>query len=284
MMKFISRRLGRGWRGPVRGLVILLALAWSVGPLLFLAITSLRPAHDFLDIPPRLIPQSMTLDNFRVAIGDFDAFSAALNSLEVAGSVTVLSVVIGVLAGFGLSHLRIRPRVVATVIGLLLLIRFYPRVATLIPWFLSVRLFDKLDTTLAIILGHIGITVPFATWLLYTVFRQLPPEFDEAAVVDGASLWQRLTRVHMPLAAPGIASVAILTAILSWNEFLVATSTTRSDAKVLSITVASFITDKGVLWGPMAAMALMIMIPAAVFALFAQRRLVAGLSVGGVKG
>jgi multiple sugar transport system permease protein len=107
---------------------------------------------------------------------------------------------------------------------------------------------------------------------------------EEAAMIDGANVWQRFWHVVLPIAAPGVASAAIFTAFLSWNEFLIASSVARQDAKVLSIAVAGFITDKGVLWGPMSAMSAVIMLPMIAFALIVQRYLVRGLTMGAIKG
>lgn len=268
----------------IRWVIIAMALAWALIPLFFLALTSLKPANAFLEIPPRLLPSSVTLDNFRIAFNDFDALRVATNSLVVTAAVIAVSLLFGVPGGYALHRLSVSPRVVIFFVGVLLFVRFYPRIASIVPWFLAMRELGQLDTRLAIILGHLGLTLPLTTWLMHTSFRQVPSEFDEAAIVDGAGLWQRLVRVQIPLVAPGIAAAAILSAFLSWNEFLIAASTTREGAKVLSVTVAAFITDKGVLWGPMAAIAALIIIPPLAFALIAQKNLVRGLTGGGVKG
>jgi len=267
-----------------RVIVIVAALIWALAPIAFLLLTSIKPADAFLEIPPRLLPSSVTLDNFYEAFNKFDALRVAGNSLFVTSSVVVLSVLIGVPGGYALHRLKVSVKVVSLIIALLLFIRFYPRIASVVPWFLTVREIGQLDTTLAIVLAHIGFTVPLTTWLMHTAFRQVPPEFDEAATIDGASVWQRLVRVQIPMVVPAIAAAAILSAFLSWNEFLVASSTTREAAKVLPITVAGFVTDKGVLWGPMAAIAILIILPPLIFALSSQKYLVRGLTGGGLKG
>lgn len=267
-----------------RLVVIVGALIWALVPIAFLFMTSIKPADSFLEIPPRLLPSSITLDNFYEAFNTFDALRVSVNTLTVTGAVTILSVLIGVPGGYALHQLKISPKLVSLVIALLLFIRFYPRIASIVPWFLSIREIDQLDTTFAIVLGHLGFTVPLTTWLMHTAFRQVPPEFDEAATIDGANVWQRLVRVQIPLAVPAIAAAAVLCAFLSWNEFLVASSTTREAAKVLSITTAGFVTDKGVLWGPMAAIAILIILPPLIFALGSQKYLVRGLTGGGLKG
>ncbi len=121
-------------------------------------------------------------------------------------------------------------------------------------------------------------------WLMLIVFNELPKEVEEAAIVDGASPWQRFWHVVLPMTAPGVASAAILTAFLSWNEFLIAASVARRKAMVLSIAVASFVTDKGILWGQMSAMSVVMIVPMLLFALFVQRYLIRGITLGAVKG
>ncbi|MCP4367887.1 MAG: carbohydrate ABC transporter permease, partial [Deltaproteobacteria bacterium] len=155
---------------------------------------------------------------------------------------------------------------------------------TVIPYFLIMRQFKLLDTVWAIIIGHLGITIPFVTWLMLIVFNELPKGIEEAAVVDGANPWQRFWHVVLPMTAPGVASAAILTAFLSWNEFLIAASVARRKASVLSIAVASFVTDKGILWGQMSAMSVVMIVPMILFALFVQRYLIRGITLGAVKG
>ena len=175
--------------------------------------------------------------------------------------------------------------VVATFV--FLFIGFYPGAATVIPFFLVMRQFDLLDTVWAIVIGHLGITIPFVTWLMLVVFQDLPHEIEEAAIVDGASVWQRFWRVVLPIVMPVMPSVsaaAILTAFLSWNEFLIASSVARRKASVLSIAVARVVSDKGIQWGPMAAMSVVMIVPMIIFALFAQKYLIKGIAFGAVKG
>jgi multiple sugar transport system permease protein len=192
--------------------------------------------------------------------------------------------VVSTLAAYGLARMGLRARWISLVIFVFLFIRFYPRITTVIPYFLVMRQFSLLDTVWAIAIGHLGITIPFVTWLMLIVFQDLPIEVEEAAMVDGAGPWQRFWTVALPMAAPGVASAAILTAFLSWNEFLIASSVAKRQAQVLSIAVASFVTDKGVQWGPMAATAVVMIVPMILFALFVQRYLVRGITLGAVKG
>ena len=262
--------------------VLLVALVIVLFPLAFLFVTSLRPDRDFLS--GSLIPSSFTLDHYRVAFAEQGVAHIFMNSVKVTAATTIISVIAGTMAAYALARIRISQHLVSFIMFSFIFIRFYPRIATVVPWFLIARKFNLLDTVTAVVLGHLGITVPFVTWLMYIMFKDLPPELEEAAAVDGAPLFKRFWHVVLPISAPGMVSAAIFTAFLSWNEFLIASSVTREGAKVLPVAVAGFVTDKGVQWGPMAAMSVVIVIPMMVFALVAQRYLVKGLTLGAVKG
>jgi multiple sugar transport system permease protein len=120
-------------------------------------------------------------------------------------------------------------------------------------------------------------------WLVLGFLQELPKELEEQAMIDGCSLWQRFRLIVLPLSGPVIVTAAVLTAILSWNEFLMASAVAPNAAKTLPVRIASFITDKGIQWGPMSAMATVIVAPVMLFALIMQRWLVRGLTLGAVK-
>lgn len=268
----------------VRSVLLTIAVLVVVIPLGYLALNSVKLPRDFLTTPPTIIPNLITFEHFSAILSDPEFVHRFLNTFQVTAATTVISVAAGTLAAYGLARLRISPKAMTVVLFIFLFIRFYPRVTTVIPFFLLIRTFGLLDSPWAIVLGHLGITVPFVAWLMLIVFRGLPYELEEAAMVDGASVPQRFWHIALPLAAPGIVTAAIFTAFFSWNEFLIASSVARSDGAVLSMTVASFVTDKGIYWGPMSATSLVMIVPMLVFALVVQRFLVRGLTLGAVKG
>jgi multiple sugar transport system permease protein len=271
------RRIGRG-------VALSAALFFALAPLAYLFLTSVRPSADFLSIPPTLVPDQITWENFHAALFERNAFKQTRNSVVVASVTTVVSMVLGTLAGFGLARLRLRTSVVGALVFLFLFIRFYPRITTVIPWFLLMRDLGLIDTVWAIILGHLSITVPFVAWIMMTVIRALPPDLEEAGMVDGCSPLQRLWHIVLPLTMPALASAGILSAFLSWNEFLIAVSLARGDAAVLSMAVAGYVTDRGIYWGPMSATAVLMVLPMILVALFFQRYLIRGLTIGAVRG
>ena len=253
-------------------------------PLAYLVINSIKLESEMYTIPPIIIPTRITFEHFQIAFSNPRTIRFISNSLIVASVTTAVTVVLSTLAAYGLARLGLRARWLAAILFIFLFIRFYPRITTVIPYFLFMRELSLLDTVWAIIIGHLGITIPFVTWLMLIIFQDLPPEVEEAAMVDGAPAWQRFWRIALPMAAPGVAAAAILTAFLSWNEFLIASSVAKRQAQVLSIAVAGFVTDRGVQWGPMAATAVIMIVPMILFALFVQRYLVHGITLGAVKG
>ncbi len=268
----------------LRVLALAIAISAVLIPLAYLVLNSLKLQREMYTIPPIIIPSRITFEHFQAAFDNPRTVRFLTNSLIVTSVTTGITVVVSTLAAYGLARLGLRARYLSLIVFIFLFIRFYPRITTVIPYFLVMREFGLLDTVWAIIIGHLGITIPFVTWLMLIVFQDLPREVEEAAMVDGANPLQRFWRVALPMAAPGVASAAILTAFLSWNEFLIASSVAKRQAQVMSIAVAGFVTDRGVQWGPMAAMAVIMIVPMILFALFVQRYLIRGITLGAVKG
>lgn len=263
------------------GVVIVIVLVWSI-PFASLIAASFKNPADFFS--PAFFSSNPTWSNFNEVFGDPKTFVMLRNSLIVVTLVTVISVVFGTLCGYGLARLGLSPWVVGLAVFLLMFFRFYPRIAMVIPFFVMMRDAGLFDTPIAVVLGHLGITIPFVTWLMLIAFRGVPHEMDEAGAIDGASVPQRFFHLILPVVGSSMATAAVLTAVLSWNEFLIAQSLTRSENPVLSTGVASFITDAGVQLGPMAALSIVICLPIVVFALLMQRHFVAGMTMGAVKG
>jgi len=266
------------------GFILCIACLVVLIPLAYLVINSVKLPREFLTVPPTILPSAVTFEHYRDLFEDSKTLRHFRNSFTVTLWTTGITIICGTLAAYGLARMRLAAKILAGVTFVFLFIRFYPRVTTVIPYFLVMRELDLLDTVWAIIIGQLGITIPFVTWLMLVVFQDLPREIEEAAVVDGASVWQRFWRVVLPIVMPSVSAAAILTAFLSWNEFLIASSVARRKASVLSIAVAGFVSDKGIQWGPMAAMSVVMILPMIVFALFAQKYLIRGITFGAVKG
>jgi multiple sugar transport system permease protein len=269
----------------LRAIVVTLALIAVVVPFLYLFLNSLKIEREFRAIPAVIIPSVITFQYYGEIFGSGGSVGRYLaNSVIVAVCVVAVSVFTGSLAAFGLSRLRRAYRFAALAVYLILLVRFYPKVVMLIPYFILMRDLHLLDTLAAVIIAHASIGIPFVVWLLIGFYDEIPVELEESAMLDGAGAWMRFTRVLLPIVLPGIATAAIMTAVLSWNEFLITSSVVSINAKTLPVLVSSFISDKGINWGPMAATSTIIIVPMFLFVLFTQKYLIRGLTFGAVKG
>jgi multiple sugar transport system permease protein len=254
-------------------------------PFAFLFLNSFKPPNEFLATPIQIIPSHFTLEHYeRVFDSHEDTIHYLKNSLVITTGTTLFSLLIGSLAAYSLARLKLPFHLASIIAFAFLVVRFYPKITVALPYFILMRDLDLLDTRWAVIIAHVSLTLPFTVWLMLTFFSDLPKELEQSAMLDGCNPWQRFTKIILPLTAPALVAAAILTALLSWNEFLLAATVAPADAKTLPVRISAFITDKGVLWGPMSAMSTVIVIPMMMFALFAQRYLVRGLTLGAVKG
>jgi multiple sugar transport system permease protein len=269
----------------LRGVAIALALSAALAPFFVLFLNSLRPADEFLSPEAGLLPASATLDHYRAI---FDTGSDTLrylwNSLVITTASTVIAVCLGALAAYALARLDLPFRLSTIIATSFLVVRFYPKITVALPYYLLMRDLHLLDTHAAVIIAHVSITIPFVVWMMLAFFEDFPREIEQSAMLDGCGPLRRFTAVVLPLVTPALATAAVLTALLSWNEFLMASAVGPVHAKTLPVRVSGFITDKGILWGAMSAMSSVIVFPVMLFALFTQRYFVRGLTVGAVKG
>ena len=270
----MSRRFG--WAA-----VLLLVLA-SAFPLYWALAASLTP-EAALFRGPALVPLHPMLGHYRALFTERAFWLPIRNSLIVAGATTALCVTIGALAAYALARLRFRGRVV--VLGLVLAVSMFPQITIVSPLYLLLRWLRLIDTYPGLVLPYLAFALPLTVWLLVTFFRRIPRDLEEAALVDGATRWQVLTRIVLPLAVPGLATTAILTFIYCWNEFLFALAFTLGpERQTVPVAIALFRGQYQVPWGEILAGAVLATLPVAAMVLLFQRRIVQGLTAGGVKG
>lgn len=269
----------------MRAVFILIALALMLCPFGFLMLNSIRPSDSFLAPGAGIVPDRITWDHYRAVFAPGgDTVRFLWNSLIITAATTAASLALGAPAAYALARLRLPFRLSLLFAGAFLIVRFYPKITVALPYYLLMRDLGLLDTRMAVVLAHTSITLPFVVWLMLGFLEDLPPEIERSAMMDGCGAWQRFTRVVLPLSLPALGAAAVLTAILSWNEFLMASTVAPNAAKTLPVRISSFITDKGIHWGEMAAMGTVIVVPVAIFALATQRYLARGLTAGAVKG
>ena len=240
---------------------------------------SLKNEVDNTAFPPVFVPNPPTLANFVDVFEKNDWMNYTMNSVIVSFSATALALLVGVPAGYGIAKAR------ATRAAMLILIaRITPGLSYLIPLFLLFQWLGLTGTLAPIIITHMVITVPIVVWIMIGFFEGLPAELEEAALVDGATIWQAFRHVAMPLARPGITVALILAFIFSWNNFIFGVVLAGRETRTLPVAVYNVLTFEQVSWGPLAAAALLVTLPVLLLTLLMQKEIVAGLTAGGVKG
>ena len=240
---------------------------------------SLKNEVDNMAYPPVFIPNPPTLANFADVFEKNDFLTYTYNSVIVSFTATGLALLLGVPAGFGIAKSR-----ATRVAALIMIARVTPGLSYLIPLFLLFQWLGLTGTLSPIIITHLVITVPIVVWVMIGFFQGLPAELEEAALVDGATIWQAFRYISMPLARPGITVAMILAFIFSWNNFIFGVVLAGRDTRTLPVAVYNVLTFEQVSWGPLAAAALLVTAPVLLLTLVVQKEIVAGLTAGGVKG
>lgn len=267
----------------LKGLTVLVMVVWSLAPIAFVVVSSLKPAGEIFAYPPNWL-FTPTLQNYVdlwVQFGEF--FHTLLNSIIVAVGATIFTTIVGFLAGYVYS--RYSGRLIAASALYMIAIRLLPPIVVTLPLFPVISWMRLSDTQLVLILLYSAFWVSLVTVILKTFIDEIPRELDEAAEIDGASQWQILSRVIFPLAAQGLAAGAIFVFIFSWNEFLFALIFTTSQAKTAPL-VLSEVMDAiyGTSWGVLFAGVTIQLLPVLLLVILANRLIVAGLTAGSVKG
>ncbi len=259
-------------------------------PAVWIILTAFRPNLEVNASPPIWIPQALTLDAFESLFGLNPATASGVpvmsylsNSLSVALLATALSVPIGTAAGYAFSRFDFVGS--RALLLLLLLTRAVPGVALSLPLFLLMRNIGLIDTVHGLAFVYMALNIPFTAWLMDGFFRRIPRELDDAAYVDGASHWQTFWKIDLPLALPGLGAASVFAFLAAWNEYQIASVLTKTPAaKTFPVGLSDFTTQFTVDWRGMAAMSVLMMIPAIIFVLAMQRSLTKGLTFGAVKG
>jgi len=251
-------------------------------PFVYLLLTSFKTPLEALGVPPTLWPKQWTLDNYTAALNRAGVTASFLNSISTALISTALSLVLAVPAAYGIT--RFKTRAGRIFIMLALVTRMVPPVAVGIPLQSTIATLHLSDTPMGLALTHTTISLPLSIWLMSSFFDAVPKDLDEAATVDGCSRIGALWYVVLPVVSGGIAVTAIFAFLASWNEFLFALLITSVRGQTTPIVIANFQTQFGLDWGPMTALAAMYSIPVILVTLVLQRRIVAGLTLGAVKG
>jgi multiple sugar transport system permease protein len=294
-----ARRKRVNW-GDVAAYVILSVwMVFTLFPVVWLLVSSVKEPSQVFAMPPQwvFVP---TLHNYEVALGltiptELETVTEAsvgtglspfpkflFNTFVVAIGTTVLALGLGSAAAYALT--RFFPKYRNGILMGVMVTRLVPPIVLIIPIYVLWRNFDLLDTHAGLILAYLTFALPFVIWMMRGFLMDIPIELEEAAMIDGASRFQALVRVVLPLAAPGLAATAIFVILLAWNDFFYALILTSGNARTVTPYIGGFITDKAILWGRLYASSAIIMLPVLVFGLVVQKQLAHGLTGGAVKG
>ena len=256
-------------------------LLWAVGPVAWMALTSIKPDQLVAVVPPAWI-FTPTFANYAALLDSADFRRYLVNTLVVATATSILACVIGFLSAYSFTRFRFRGS--RSLPLFYLVVRMVPRITLVLPFYVILTQLHLLNTRLALIVSYTAFALPFGIWMMIGFLQELPIDLEEAAAVDGANRWQILSKVVVPLVAPGLATTAIFAFLLGWNEFLFSLILAGPDSRTLPVLIASFETDRGILWGQFSAAATAIILPVLAVALVLQRHIVRGLTMGAVKG
>lgn len=263
--------------------LVIFIVAFSVFPFYYAIVTSFKSGTDLFRVD--YLPRSFSLANYEGVFNNGVFLQNVLNSLIVATSVVVISLFLAVTAAYALSRIRFKGR------GLLLLtilaVSMFPQIAVLAGLFQMVRWMGIYNSLFSLIFAYMIFTLPFTVWVLTTFMRDLPEEIEEAAIVDGAGPFTIVMRVFLPLMWPALVTTGLLAFIAAWNEFLFAlTFVASNETRTVPVAIAllSGASEQEIPWGTIMAASVVVTLPLIVLVLIFQRKIIAGLTAGGVKG
>ncbi len=268
-------------------LIVAVILVYTLFPFYWAVRSSITPNAELFKTPVSYFPSHPTLSNYQQVLSNNQFLRALLNSTIVAFSVTGLSLLIGTVGSYALGRFKFRGR--TPMLYLILTMTMFPQIAILGALYTMINRFHLYNRLTALVLTYLLFTLPFTVWVLTSFFRQMPGELEEAAYVDGATPFQTFYRVLLPLATPALVTTGLLAFIQAWNEFIYALSFTQTpEHRTVPLAIFYFVpqTSGGfeIPWGQIMAATVIVTIPLVVLTLIFQRRILAGLTAGAVKG
>nr|WP_210328827.1 carbohydrate ABC transporter permease [Mesorhizobium amorphae] len=264
-------------------LLVAVIVIVAVFPFYYAVVTSLKSGTALFEVD--YWPKMISFANYRTVLTDGTFPRNLLNSLVVSGAVVAISLFLGVTAAYALARIRFRGR--SLLLFAILSVSMFPPVALLAGLFELVRTLGLYNSPLALVFSYMIFTLPFTVWVLTAFVRDLPLEIEEAAILDGATPWIIITRVFLPLMWPALVTTGLLAFIGAWNEFLFAlTFTSSNEQRTVPVAIAllSGSSQFEIPWGNIMAASVIVTVPLVVLVLIFQRKIISGLTAGGVKG
>ncbi len=263
-------------------LLVVVILIYTVFPFYWALLAAVRPDREIAIV--KYWPDEFYWGNLRYVFENGDFLRALLNSTIVSVGTVLIALVFGSFAAYAMGRMRFRGRTV--ILYLILSMTMFPSIAILGSLFQVVRAVNLYNTIPALVLTYLTFTLPFTVWVLANFFRSMPAELEEAALVDGATPFQAFWRILLPLSAPGLVTTGLLAFIAAWNEYLYALTFSQTRARTVQPAIASFSgnTQYELPWGNILAASVLVTIPLVILVLIFQRKILAGLTSGAVKG
>lgn len=274
----VENFLGR----PLRYLVMVVLFVLVIFPLYWLVTSSIKPQLDYLANPPIMVPTKVTWESYHYIFTEGGVLKGLYNSSVIALASTVFSVLFGNLAAYSLVRGKLG-RIRHFFAFWFLVQKMYPAIAMAIPIYVTMRNLKLIDTHLALIIINTSFSLPLVIWLMMGFFQEVPMAIEESGVIDGASMSQRFALLVLPVAKTGIIAASILTFVNVWNEFLFAVILAVRNSKTLPVMISSYITDRGLDWGPMSATGVVIILPVLLLVWAMQKDFIKGMVMGSVK-
>jgi trehalose/maltose transport system permease protein len=266
-------------------ILVLFILIYTIFPFYWAIVTSLKPASRLFDTPVNYLPTNFTLENYRSAYSNPNFLPALRNSTIVTLVTVGLALVVGSFGAYAIGRLKFRGR--SFILYLTLSMTMFPAIAIVGSFYQMIIRLNLYNTLTALVIATTVFTLPFTVWTLTNFFKAMPGELEEAALVDGATPFQTFYKVLLPLAAPGLVTTGLLAFIGAWNEFLFALTFTQDyRARTAVVFVGTFAGEQefSLPWGSIMALSVTLTIPLIILVLIFQRRIIAGLTAGAVKG
>jgi trehalose/maltose transport system permease protein len=263
--------------------LVLVIVVFSVFPFYYALVTSFSTGTELFKV--NYWPKVFSWANYEAVLGGKNFTRSIWNSVFIATLTVTFALFLAVTASYALARVRFRGR--GLLLMLILAVSMFPQIAVLAGLFELIRFLGIFNTPWAMILSYTIFTLPFTVWVLTTFMRDLPVEIEEAAIVDGATPWIIITKVFLPLLWPALVTTGLLAFIGAWNEFLFALTFTSSETTrttPVAIGLLSGASQQEIPWGPIMAASVIVTVPLIILVLIFQRKIVAGLTAGGVKG
>ena len=267
--------------GLIAGVTAMFLIIWLL-PYLYLISSAFKTSAEVISIPVKFFPTALSTENFMALFSRLPVLTYISNSFICAVASTAVAVVLGSLSAYAIA--RSGAKLSTLLIVLILCLKMIPTSSIAVPIYELIIGLGLYDTRFALIIVYAAINMPFVIWTMISFYRNIPVTLDEAACIDGASSFQTFYKIILPICTPGIATAAIFTVFLAWNDFLLSLLLTSLNAKTFTVGLSEFLSAYSLDLGPMCAGAFLFSFPVMILAMMAQKYIVRGQTAGAVKG